>query len=109
LIGTFTAKDIVMIKVKASELTYSSQMFVQTKYIGPTDHRGARVKAKNMASGKSVTISWDHGLSVFENHAMAARALYEKLGIFTGQPAPVQFLSSDTKDSSGYILTAAKR
>lgn len=52
---------------------------ITTKYIGPTNARGSRVKATS-SSGLSVTLMWDHALDVNGNHASAARALCRKLG-----------------------------
>lgn len=49
---------------------------IVTKYIGPTDHRGARVKAT--ADAGSVTVPWDHALDSEENHTAAALALATK-------------------------------
>lgn len=49
---------------------------ITTKYIGPTNYRPSRVKAK--AHYGSVTISWDHALNTDENHEQAARALIAK-------------------------------
>ncbi len=51
---------------------------IQTKYLGPTNHRGGRIKATCEAG--SVTISWDHALGPVENHTAACTALVEKLG-----------------------------
>lgn len=55
-----------------------------TKYIGPTNKRGSRIKARQAASyagkPKSVTIDWDYGLRVEHNHKAAAIALAAKLG-----------------------------
>lgn len=51
---------------------------ISTKYLGPTDRRGSRVKAT--AEAGSVTVSWDDALSVVQNHAEAARALALKFG-----------------------------
>ena len=51
---------------------------IETKFLGPTNFRGARVKATAQAA--SVMVSWDHALNVDENHAAAARALAEKMG-----------------------------
>ncbi len=47
---------------------------VFTKYLGPTNHRGGRVKA-TAQSGRSVTVAWDHALDVGPNHEAAARVL----------------------------------
>ncbi len=51
---------------------------ITTKYIGPTDSRGARVKATAQAG--SVTLSWDHALDTDDNHLAAAKALQKKYG-----------------------------
>jgi hypothetical protein len=47
------------------------------RYIAPTNHRGARVKATCNAG--SVTIPYPYELSGAEPHAVAVRALLEKL------------------------------
>lgn len=39
----------------------------ETRYLGLTDHRGARVKATHLTTLTSVTISWDHALDSQEN------------------------------------------
>lgn len=49
---------------------------ITTKYLGPSNVRGSRVKAR--AEAGSVTLSWDHGLSNAENHKAAAVALCKK-------------------------------
>ena len=46
---------------------------IETRYLSPTNVRGARVKAT--AGAGSVTLGWDHALNPDENHAAAARAL----------------------------------
>ncbi len=51
---------------------------IETKYIGPTNFRGARVKARAQAG--SITIPWDDALDVDANHDAAARAFAEKYG-----------------------------
>lgn len=43
-----------------------------TKYLGPTDTRGSRVRARHNATRKVATVSWDHAQDSFENHADAA-------------------------------------
>lgn len=62
---------------------------IQTKYLGPTNYRGARVKAS--AEAGSVTLSWDHALNVDRNHMAAAQALATKLessGLWVGGALP---------------------
>lgn len=90
-------------------MSHTSQMFVRTRYLGPTDHRGARIKATNLTSGRSVTIAWDHELDAGPNHEAAARALYTKLREHTGQAAPSRFFACDTQTSDGYYFTACER
>ena len=51
---------------------------IETKFLGPTNLRGARVKATAQAG--SVIISWDDALGVDENHYAAAMALANKYG-----------------------------
>ncbi len=54
---------------------------IVTKFLGPTNHRGSRVKAT--LSGEksvSVTMPWCSGLNSDRNHAHAAEKLAEQLG-----------------------------
>jgi hypothetical protein len=55
---------------------------IVTKYLGPTNHRGSRVKATAQAG--SITIHWDDALDVSANHARAALALAKKFGWAVG-------------------------
>lgn len=50
---------------------------IVTKYLGPTNFRGARVRATARAG--SVTIPWDDAFDVNENHSFAAQRLADKL------------------------------
>ncbi len=60
------------------------RQFITTKYLGPTNCRGSRVKA--IASGSApdhrleLTVDWNAALNVDNNHARAAQALAKKLG-----------------------------
>jgi hypothetical protein len=51
---------------------------ITTKYLGPTDKKGARIKATCDAG--SITVSYPHELSGQDVHAFAAMALVRKLG-----------------------------
>lgn len=58
---------------------------IQTKFIGPTNHRGSRVKA--WCEQGSITVNWDHAQDVETNHRLVAKALAHKLdwdGYFFG-------------------------
>jgi hypothetical protein len=50
---------------------------ITTRYLGPTNTRGGRIKAKAWA--KSLTVEYDHALNVEDNHREAAEALIAKL------------------------------
>ena len=64
-----------------------------TKYLGPTDHRGGRVKATHLTTRKSTTVPWDHALGAHDNHALAAAVLF-------GRPPEV----CTSVDGGGYIF-----
>ncbi len=57
---------------------------IQTKFLGPTNYRGDRIKATSMqgfSDGKkpSVTIPYDYGLTNEENHREAATKLLPQI------------------------------
>jgi hypothetical protein len=52
---------------------------ITTKFIGPTDTKGSRVKATS-ASGHSILLAWKYEEGVEGNHKLAAMALASKLG-----------------------------
>lgn len=51
---------------------------IQTKFLGPTNSRGSRIKATCAAGSR--TVEYDHAMNVEENHCYAAQMLQEKLG-----------------------------
>ncbi len=61
---------------------------IKTKYLGPTNFRGSRVKAKTDC--QQITINWDCALNSEENHQRAAQALCDKMG-WTGKLATGSF------------------
>jgi hypothetical protein len=69
---------------------------ITTKHIGPSNTRGARVKAT--AAAGSVTVAWDHALDERQNHTAAAHTLANKMqweGLYVGGGLP---------DCSGYVF-----
>lgn len=56
---------------------------IQTKYMGPTNVRGARIKATDN-DGNSVTIPYPHELSGEDVHRAAADKLVRKMKWGTG-------------------------
>ena len=67
---------------------------IVTKYIAPTNTRGARIRA--FCEPGSITIEWDYVLNREANYRKAAVALCERLG-WTGE-----MLAGSTK--SGYVF-----
>ena len=55
-----------------------SYQSIETKFFGPTNHRGARIRVKCQA--RTMFVAWDHGLGIEGNHDAAAQALAERLG-----------------------------
>ena len=65
---------------------------IKTKFLGPTNYRGARVVAE--CDAKRIVIPWDHALDVEKNHVLAAKILAKKLGWGT-------FVSGSLKSGEG--------
>jgi hypothetical protein len=61
-------------------MTHRINTAIITKFIPASNTKPARVKAS--ANDRSITISYDHALSLSnaENHAVAAQALMQKFG-----------------------------
>lgn len=59
-------------------VTESHRTAIRTKFLGPTDYRGSRVRVWRADSSYSddphaMTISWEHALNPGENHTEAVR------------------------------------
>lgn len=80
---------------------------ITTKYLSPTNSRGARIKATN--SAESVMIPWDHALDAVENHYAAAVALarYWQWNDETGAIRPHAF--GCLPDGNGYVMAFITR
>lgn len=74
---------------------------IYTYYLGPTDTKGGRVKARIASKGASVTLGWDHSLSIGENHKAAAIAVAASLG-WAGE-----WIGGDAGDNGGYVYVNA--
>ena len=55
----------------------SHMQAITTKYLGPTDTKGSRIKAS--CEAWSIAIYYDHEFSASENHDSACKALLSKL------------------------------
>jgi hypothetical protein len=58
-------------------MTFITQA-IETRYLGPTNTKGGRIKATAWAG--SVTVPYDHALDAADNHKAAQLALRGKLG-----------------------------
>ena len=58
-------------------MTFITQA-IETRYLGPTNMKGARIKA--IAWAGSIIVPYYHALTSEENHCVAQLALRQKLG-----------------------------
>lgn len=71
---------------------------IKTKYIGPSNTRGSRVKAT--AAAGSRTMAWDHRLNDCDNHTAAAKEYAQRME-WTGE-----WFGGMTEDGS-YVFVCA--
>lgn len=64
--------------MSALAFSYYARQGIVTRYLGPTNCRGSRVKARCEAG--TLTVSWDCALDVYANHRRAAALLAKRLG-----------------------------
>jgi hypothetical protein len=81
---------------------------ITTKYLGPTNFRGSRVKASCQA--KTLIFGWQDNLNSSANHLAAAKALAAQLGwnygrwIEAGLPDGSSVWVCDSKTSDSFEL-----
>jgi hypothetical protein len=81
---------------------------IVTKFIGPTNYRGARYKATCEAG--TLTLDSDHALGSEANHVRVARALIKRLGWFHDTARGDTYgdwYSGGTKDGYVFVNTVA--
>jgi len=78
---------------------------IVTKYLGPTDYRGSRIKAT--ADAGTITVPYDYALSNEALHRVAADALVEKLG--WGYLASEFYLVAGGLATGGYAFVFAPK
>ena len=76
-----------------------SYQAIVTKYIGPSNTKGSRIKAT--AAAGSITVHLDHALNIEENHAKAAEALANKFN-WSGN-----YFMGGMPDDSGYCFVSS--
>ena len=52
---------------------------ITTRYLGPTDHRGSRIKATTSYGKDSITIGYPYELSGIDCHVKAVKELIKKV------------------------------
>ena len=72
---------------------------IMTKYLGPTNVRGSRIKAYDV-DRNSVTIPYPHDLSGEDCHRKAAKELCNKMGW------PGQLIGGATTDGYAFVFKA---
>ena len=82
---------------------------VEAAYIGPTEHRGSRVRARLLSNpSKRVVLPWEHELSPPDNHERAA-VMCANADVETGERrwAPV-YHSASTDGAMVFAFERAK-
>jgi len=77
-----------------------SYQAITTKYIGPTNTRGSRIKAS--AAAGSITISYDDSLNTEHAHTKAAMALVNKFGW------PGTYYIGGMPNDKGYVFVSGE-
>ena len=70
---------------------------ITTKYLGPTNYQGSRLRATHTGGAKSVTVSYRHALDAEDNHREAALELAKKLN-WKGQ-----YIGGHTKEGMVWV------
>lgn len=78
---------------------------IRTRYLGPTNTRGARIRATNGA--RSVTIPYPYQLSREDAHAEAALTLHDKL--HPHDEGRFEYAVTRDEADNGYIFQNAER
>ena len=74
---------------------------IHTKYLGPTDKRGSRVKAYT-SDGRSVTINFDNSLGSMLAHFAAAQSFVAKHMKYPPNTDEMRY--GDSADGKGYVF-----
>jgi len=73
---------------------------IVTKFLGPTNYRGSRVKATAQAG--SITLEWDHALNPDKNHLAAATALANR---YDWLDSGLRMVGGALPAEAGYVYT----
>lgn len=75
----------------------SAMQTIRTKWLGPTNYRGSRIKAISASGHSTVVVSWDYALNIQANHNAAAKALADKMAW------PGEWVSGSWGELGGYV------
>lgn len=78
---------------------------IRTRYLGPTNTRGARIKA--WSGSRSVTIPYPYELSTEDAHAEAASWLHDKL--HKHDEGRFEYAVTRNERDDGYIFQCVER
>lgn len=78
---------------------------IVTKYLGPSNVRGSRIKAS--AAAGSVTVSYNHALNSEDNHLAAAETLARKYGWLDNHGAALH--AGGMPDSRGNVYVMVRK
>jgi hypothetical protein len=74
-------------------------LIISTKFYGPTNTKGSRIKATINGTPVTKTVGYDHGLNTLDNHAYAALFLLSSW--FEGESLQYQG-HDETEDGKGW-------
>jgi len=79
---------------------------IHTKYVGPTNTKGARIKASCVRGREklSVSVSFDYALGCEERHAQAVFALLAKFAPELAKDHKL-YCCGSTMDNLGYVFS----
>ena len=83
-----------------NEIEYG--MVVITKYLGPTNTLGSRIRARDSHGWAGVTVEWRNDWSPVQNHVYAAHRLVDKYLGDAVRISPRRWVGESSK--TGYVL-----
>ena len=81
---------------------------IRTKYLGPTNTRGSRIKAWSVGAGDRpgfrLTVSYRCELGTVENHELAATELLRRIDAEGGYSRGEDVVLGSSEDGGGYVF-----
>jgi hypothetical protein len=79
---------------------------IETHYLGPTDHKSARIVARG-TSGRKVTVSYSHALDAPANHRAAMEAWVARYGAEQGWATRCAWVQGETARGYAFVRVFA--